>query len=456
MGIWSNNRLVIASLGAALLAWVVESLVVVWFISGDDFSTAILPRNGHELWMRIIVAVTIVGFGIYGQRVVNGRARAEAQARTDHQRLELVLGSVAEAIFTTDAQLRVLGMNPKATSLVGLELAAAEGRPLDVVLPLTVGEGDEARVWSLSEALRGGEEVRLPEGCRIARGGEARFVAGMGAPLAASGAGNQGWVLSVRDVTREMIERVGLLDRQRFESIGQLAGAIAHELSSPLTGILNFGELLRMDLAAGTESLQFADGVVDEAKRMSNILRSLVAYARDDATGRSLVEVRALVEPVVVLMNALYRKDQIAVQIDLPDALPRVSCHRQALQQVLMNVLTNARDALNARFSGHDARKQVIIRGAVLVDDGGRWVRVTVEDHGAGLSRDAIEQVFAPFFTTKLGSRHSGLGLTVSRMILDDHGGRLTVEPVGEHCTRVHFDLPEPLEGEVANGALSR
>jgi len=124
----------------------------------------------------------------------------------------------------------------------------------------------------------------------------------------------------------------------------------------------------------------------------------------------------------------------------VPD-LPQVRCRSQQIEQVIINLLTNARDALNQRYEGYHEDKLIRILVQPFEEDGIQWIRTTVEDHGMGISADVIDRIFDPFFTTKSRTEGTGLGLSVSYGIVKDHHGELTVESEPGKDTRFYLDL---------------
>jgi signal transduction histidine kinase len=155
------------------------------------------------------------------------------------------------------------------------------------------------------------------------------------------------------------------------------------------------------------------------------------------------------------------RHDQIALDLTLPADLPPLVCRSEQLRQVIMNLLTNARDALNEKYPMHHPDKVVRIGARIIGENerhrmsntpspgsartatgGHAWVRITVEDHGRGIPPENRKRIFDPFFSTKPRGRGTGLGLSISHNIVKDHGGHLAVESEDGHWTKIHVDLP--------------
>jgi len=142
------------------------------------------------------------------------------------------------------------------------------------------------------------------------------------------------------------------------------------------------------------------------------------------------------------LISAMLRKEGISVETsDLEDG-PAVRCHPQQIQQVLMNLLSNARDALNERYPKPNDNKRIIVRSRNWRRDGETFVRLTIEDFGTGIPPGLVDQIFDPFRTTKAHGESAGLGLSISHGIVVEHGGAISVETELGSYTRFHVDLP--------------
>jgi PAS domain S-box-containing protein len=231
--------------------------------------------------------------------------------------------------------------------------------------------------------------------------------------------------------------------QQRLESIGTLASGVAHEINNPVQGILNYAELIHASSEDAATLREFADEITRESERVAVIVRGLLAFSRQEREQqREPVQVDKLIESTVSLIRSVMRKDNVRLVIDVPDSLPAVSCRPQQIQQIIMNLVTNARDALNSRYPGHHEHKQMELRAETFTRDQSPWLRLTVADTGTGIPDDIRTRIFDPFFTTKGRDQGTGLGLAVSHGIAVEHGGVLRVESEVGVGTRFHLELP--------------
>jgi len=218
-----------------------------------------------------------------------------------------------------------------------------------------------------------------------------------------------------------------LRQQQRLESVGTLASGVAHEINNPIQGIMNYADLIYANSSKRELVEEFAGEIIHESNRVATIVRNLLAFSRQDATAEpAATQLSLVVQATLSLVHAVLRRDHITVTVDAEPNLPLVRCRAQQIQQVVMNLVTNARDALNQRYGDYDERKRIEIRveWATKPDT----VRVSVRDTGPGITAEVLPRIFDPFFTTKGRNEGTGLGLAVSHGIVLEHGGELLVE----------------------------
>ena len=232
-----------------------------------------------------------------------------------------------------------------------------------------------------------------------------------------------------------------LRQSHRLESIGTLASGMAHEINNPLMAMMNYAELIAERVEDGPVA-DYAHSIQSAGKRVADTIRNLLTFTRVEQEPYDTVHLMEPVSGAVSLMGEAFRRDRIEVQVDVPQELPALRCRGRQIEQVLVNLLSNARDALNARFPVSHEEKRVLVKAFPLWQTGDGWQRLTVEDRGVGITTDDLDRVWDPFYTTKPRGEGTGLGLSISHGIITDHGGRMTIESEPGAYTRIHIDLP--------------
>ena len=248
-----------------------------------------------------------------------------------------------------------------------------------------------------------------------------------------------------RDETEQKHAEDGLREAQqelervsRQTTLGAMTASIAHEINQPLSAIVAHGNAGLRWLARKDPNLDEAQKamqrIVIDGLRAADIITSIRGMFRKDSHEKLQLSVNDLVREVLTLIHGDLERRQIILRIELHDALPKITGERVPLQQVLLNLIMNAIEAMSA-VTGRE--RQLTIR-AVLNER--TSLRVTVEDTGSGIDPARIDHIFDPFFTTK--SHGMGLGLSICRSIIEAHGGRLWALPRSPIGTAFHLTLP--------------
>ncbi|NCU32396.1 MAG: HAMP domain-containing histidine kinase [Candidatus Moranbacteria bacterium] len=234
-----------------------------------------------------------------------------------------------------------------------------------------------------------------------------------------------------------------LRDRQRLESIGVLASSVAHEINTPINGIMNYGDII-IDLNdKESETAQFAQDIIYETNRVSNLVSNLLQYSRQTKQEYKEARPEDILLRTTSLMNTMLKRDHILVRVDCPYGLPDVLCNSQQIQQVLINLLTNARDAVNEKFGEDHESKDIRLRAEVInAENKNSQLRLSVTDNGSGISEEIQKRIFNQFYTTKKEGEGTGLGLYISMEIVKEHGGKLSYETKKGEFTKFMVDLP--------------
>lgn len=260
-------------------------------------------------------------------------------------------------------------------------------------------------------------------------------------------------VVKLEEQRRRLLVAAPMLHKQKLTSIGTLAAGVAHEINNPIQGIMNYALLLKRELGTNEVASGFADEITAESQRVADIVRSLLHFGRADASVAMATDVRDLVDETLALVRSTFVHDRIEVQISLEDEIPEIDCRAAQMRQVLMNLLTNARDAINARSPERTDPRKVVIRGARTLRGEEAWVTLSVEDSGNGVDPAHASRIFDPFFSTK-GAEGMGLGLSVSHGIVDSHGGELTCESRPNEGATFIIHIPYvPVEGKTRSSS---
>ena len=254
----------------------------------------------------------------------------------------------------------------------------------------------------------------------------------------------EGVVVFAQDITQQIrhedLEH-RLRHQQKLESIGTLASGVAHEINNPINIILNYAQILYDDAPTGSSGQTFAHEIMEQSQRIAEIVHNLLAFARKTKEVHRPENMARIVDVTTSLIRKVLEKEQIKLDIEV-EPTPDVRCQGQQIQQVLVNILNNARDALNRRYPSYDDNKVILIHVGTMEHNGVLWVRTTVEDHGMGIPAEHRARIFDPFFTTKPRDEGTGLGLAVSHGIVSEHSGEIIVESKMGEYTRLHLDLP--------------
>ncbi len=249
-------------------------------------------------------------------------------------------------------------------------------------------------------------------------------------------------LLLVSDITEKMAMQAEAMHAAHLASLGELAAGVAHEINNPITGIINYGQILINECSPGSMAKDIGERIVKEGERIGRIVKTLLTYARDGREEKKSTPVPVVLEESIILTQAQIRKEGIDLKMDLSSDLPEVHANFQQLQQCFINIINNARFALNEKYPGRHKDKRFVISGERATMSGRPYVRIIFYDQGVGISAHELSMVTKPFFSTKPFGKGTGLGLNITQKIIEDHGGTLNFESVKGEFTRVVIDLP--------------
>ncbi len=236
--------------------------------------------------------------------------------------------------------------------------------------------------------------------------------------------------------------RQQLLQAQRLSSVGALASSVAHEFNNILTTIINYAKLGLRPTSDEAARIQALEKILKGGQRAATVINSMLGFARNNSTQRTVTDLVRLVEEVLVLTDKDLRKHQIQVETKFTGR-PQAPVVPGQIEQILLNLIINARQAMP-----RGGRLRIEVRENART----RMVEIKIADSGVGIPPEQLRLIFEPFYTTKEpdenGHGGSGLGLSVCRQIIEQHQGRIRVESVVGKGSTFTVKLPMKLNGE--------
>jgi PAS domain S-box-containing protein len=416
-----------------------EHFDVLHRVSKGDLSARVSSVSQVELIERL-GKVTNLGIENVSKAIAE-RERVEAELRRSEEKYRQLFSSGPDPVFVLDARtLEILDLNPSAEAAYGFTRETLKGKPFTDLGPF---EYDISNVTSLE---KGGWQnaCLVSEKVKHFRKGETPFYVNVHA-CSTKYRDKDAFILSVTDVTEMLEKDAQLIQASKMASLGEMSAGIAHELNQPLNVIKIGTEYLKMSIKEGKAIdplilLQVAQDASEQVDRASEIINRLRDFGRMSDFSRQEVDVNKLIRNVIAVIGEQLRLQSIEVRLDLNEDLGFILGHGNRLEQVIFNLVTNARDAINQNTDQ-------VLRGTRRITirsfrENGRF-SVTVSDTGTGIRQEVKAKIFEPFFTTKEVGKGMGLGLSIVYGIVRDHGGEINVH--SEEGVGTTFKLSFPL-----------
>lgn len=356
-------------------------------------------------------------------RDVSAHAESEDRARLLHD----VVNSVDDPVVTLGLRGELLHRNRAADALFG---PVKEGpRPRDGdVLPFVAADARNAFVHALREFKRFDAEAKL-----LDKDGQERSATLALAPIRALDDRLLGTVVVVRDVTELKRLEAQVAQNEKLSAIGELVSGVAHELNNPLTAVLGFAQLLLSE-ELPAEQKDEVRHIYTHAQRCKKIIDGLLKFARRHQAERVRANLNEVVQSTCDLLCYQLRLANVRLELELCPTLVDSMMDSFQLQQVLINLITNAQHAIG------EAKRPGVIK--LRTRQNGERMALEVVDNGCGMPEHVLRRIFDPFFTTKGVGKGTGLGLSLSYGIVREHGGTLTATSTPGEGTSFLLDLP--------------
>lgn len=366
----------------------------------------------------------------------------------DRSRLEITLDSIADAVITTNRAGTIDQINAVACSLTGVPKSEAEGQPLGEVF--RVGTNPRSAEATIAVATTGAHATATLDPITLwDKSGKPRTIELSASSIRGSGEEVLGTVLVFRDITQRRENEARRLQSDKLSAIAELVGSLSHELNNLFSATMSFAELLRLRMEPETDpdATQFAEGIIDNTRRASDLVGRLLAFARERPRESSPVDVHHVLEGVTEHIAETHDQ-QFAIELKLEAHDLFVRGDAQSLRDSLLNLIINAAESMP---EGGVVRVSTAVveldaercKHTLLPVRPGRYLQVTVADTGVGIPTELQGRIYEPFFTTKRGGKVTGLGLSVVYGTLRDHGGTIEIESKVGSGTTIRVYLPQ-------------
>lgn len=364
--------------------------------------------------------------------------------------LEKMLESIGEGVIAVDADMRVIFFNKMAALICGFSGGDAAGKPLCEKFNLINAASREAAANPVEKTFQTGQAVGLEHNSVIITpAGEEKYLSATSAPIFDDSGKLNGAILVFRDISDRKKMEEELLKVSKLESLGVLAGGIAHNFNNLLTGItgnISYAKFIIAEDSPAQEALNTAEEIVFKAKDLTSQFRT---FSGGGAPVKKTVYVSDTIKPAV---DFVVRGSKVKVSYEINDELWPAEIDEGQIKQLITNLVINAMQAMSG--GGNltiGASNELIDSASSLNIPAGKYLKISFKDEGDGIAPENISRIFDPYFSTRQSG--SGLGLTASYSIARKHGGIITAESIQHRGSTFNVLLPVSLKTENARGA---
>jgi PAS domain S-box-containing protein len=417
-----------------------------------DYPTyRIMGKGGDTEWMEVS-ATRITWEGkpavLAFMADVTKRKQVEGVLRQSEERYRTIMEDMEEGYYEADLTGNITFVNDSMSRILGYE----NGEMIGTNYCSYVG-GDESRqiYKDVNSVYRTRKPAKWFSWEFLTKSGETRFIEASVAPRLNA----QGEVIGFRGIFNDVTERKAIeqqvLMTSKLASIGELASGVAHELNNPLTGVIGYAQLLIDSKDVPQEVKSDLNKVYQESQRAAKIVQNLLSFARRRKPEKRYFDANELIQKTLELRSYELKTSNIKVCANLEPKLPEIKADYYQIQQVILNIVINAEQALTET----GRRGKIAVTTSVIKDH----IRISIADNGPGIPKENISRIFDPFFTTKEVGKGTGLGLSVCHGIVAAHGGNIYAESEEGKGAEFIIDLPiavaeEPDSGDVVTAGI--
>ncbi len=459
------------------LSWIADLMERGFISSTEKTFTAKNKRRLLTLFSGSVMndmAGNAIGIVCVAQDITE-RKRAENRLKASEERYRTLVNAIPDIVYKIDKRgrftfvnqcVRTLGYEPEellgkhfsiivakedAPGIVkSIALRKLEGKETGENIPIKLF--DERRSGKrMTRNLEARLAPKAPENRAAKKPGIIGLITAFGernlieANGTASGKGGEKPISTVgiiRDITEKTLLQTEAIRASQLAAIGELAACVAHEMNNPLNSIIMCAQLLldkKLDDETSDKSIK---RILIDSERAAVVVKSLLSFTRDSDGDANYYSLHSILTETLTLTTTQTKRDGINVKVDFDPGMPEIKFHPQRLQQVFLNLINNARYALNEKYQGEHKDKSIEITGKIVVINNARYAQITFHDNGVGMPKSETKNALLPFYTTKPRGKGTGLGLSICDKIITDLHGMFKIESIEGRHTNAIIHLP--------------
>ncbi len=411
-----------------------------------DVEYRIMRKDGEWIWIHDKAVTTYqegevqLAYGVFSD--ITERKNVEISLRESENRYKklslefhTLLDAIDEPIIQISPDLKILWANRGAALLSGMEISSMQGQHCYIMRNSPEPcEECPAITKCFEEGEAGSSQFSTSDG---------KFFYLKAFPVK----DEKGKVNSVieiyNDITKEMTLQEESMRASQLASAGELAASVAHEINNPIYGITMCAQSLLIESRdSKIKDYDIVKMILKESERIANVTKCLLSFVRDSGDSKSLCNIHEIISDTLTITGVIIRKEGIDLKIETPKDLPQILAFPQKIQQVFLNLINNARYALNEKYPNSHENKILEIIGREKMINGCQYSQIIFYDRGMGIALDKVDKILNPFFTTKPRGKGTGLGLSICNKIVRDHDGNIEIDSVGGEYTKFIISLP--------------
>ncbi|PLX84134.1 MAG: hypothetical protein C0614_05210 [Desulfuromonas sp.] len=408
-----------------------------------EFEYRMQASDGRWLWIRDLVSVVTENdrpTKLRGVMIdVTRNKQTEMRLLETRDRLQLMIDRMPLACIAWDVEFKVTAWNPAAENIFGFTAEQVIGK---TPFGLIVDESLREQMLAVWHRIMNGHFDTSSINENLTHSGNSITCEWNNTPLRDETGRVIGALSMVKDITDSVRLQEQTIRAGQLVALGELAAGVAHEINNPINGIINYAQILLNNSAESSREQDILQRIQREADRIATIVKELLFFSRDGGQETVLVDLQEAIDEALTLAGKQLEKEGVILEIDIPAELSPIQSHGHQVQQLILNLISNARHALSDKFPGKDPDKRLTIKATQVHDENHSKVRLLFRDHGVGIPRELLAKVLNPFVTTKPAGVGTGLGLSISHEIVRKHGGHIQISSEHGQYTEVTVELP--------------